>query len=135
MICQICDLVIEKSNMSFNLLNALILIIMYQALLFAILLWLFKNGKGLSNIILSVFTFFIAFHSVTTLLVDLKIIANFTYGVVPSLLYGPLLLLYSKSLIFNSYSIVKQEIKHFIFPLLAFILLCNWDYKREAYWR
>jgi AraC-like DNA-binding protein len=106
--------------MYFSLQSVLMLIIVCQGLLFSVFLLLLTSSKKLPSRILFLFTLFISLLSLSNLLVNLNFVPDYQYGVFFGLSFGPLLLFFGRSLIYNDYRLSASDFNHFVLPLLGF---------------
>lgn len=99
--------------MKVTIINIIGVLIIYQSLIFVFTLLLKKKDKPLFVKVLISFCLLIIFHF-TYMFLEMKNIINFTYfGPLFGLIYGPIYLVYTKSLIFQGLDFKKIAL-HFI---------------------
>ncbi len=117
------------------LLNApdiLLLLLIFQLLFAGIYLYTKKNGKAVSNRLLGCFFIAIGISMADNLLLHIGVWYNYpnwaTLSSAFPLLYGPLLLLYTQSLIYRSFTLSNKKLLHFL-PFLLFFTLSLIQYQ------
>lgn len=119
----------------FNFHDVILMVTAYQCVLFALLLFLNRNGT-LSPLLLALFL-------LTQAAIPMEILISFGAGfrdwafdISPNLFYsfgvsywleGPLLLLYTRSLIYKNYSLHRKDLALFL-PAVFFIAYISWTY-------
>ncbi|MEM7381273.1 MAG: helix-turn-helix domain-containing protein [Bacteroidota bacterium] len=111
--------------MSLDLIAILSLLVSFQLFFIAFFLITFKKGKRLSNWLLGIFFLLLAIN-VTDMLLQINEVRSFLplFLLVDDsfiLLFGPLLYLYTKSVVYDSYKMNRKEWSHFIPFLICFI--------------
>ncbi len=107
--------------MTIDIGNIIPILIVFQSVLFSLVLLTFKGEKRTSNILLSLFLLMIACQFLSILLRDAFNFRRYNgIRVVFAFAYGPLLYLYTESLIYNFF---KPKIKYLIHFIPAFIAL------------
>lgn len=110
--------------MSLQFIDIVFFIAAFQFSLISFFLIIHKKGKQLSNKILSAFLFSKALSIISYIIIRSGIRSGILYlsliGAAFSLLYGPLLYLYTKSLLYRDFSLKKSHFAHF-FPFIFFL--------------
>ena len=106
--------------MQLELIGILYILIICQSWLFAFVLFGKTGHKRISNRILGSFLFTLGFQMLLYLLADLGYIGWYQNLVSIVFTYGPLMLLYTRSLIWKEFRLKRTDILHFI-PFLLFL--------------
>ncbi len=115
--------------MSLDITAILSLLVSFQLFFIVFFLITLKKGKKLSNWLLGVFFLLLAIN-VTDMLLQINEVRSFLplFLLVDDsfiLLFGPLLYLYTKSVVYESYKMNRKEWKHFIPFLICFVGLLS----------
>ena len=118
--------------MLLNLADILLLLLIFQLLFASIYLFSKKTGKPISNKTLGSFFLLICLSMADNLLLRTGVWYNYPYAATISstfpFLYGPLLFLYSQSLIFKKFSITRKRLLHFL-PFTIFFIVSVFSYE------
>jgi AraC-like DNA-binding protein len=104
--------------MEFNLASALLAIVVFQLFFIAFFLFTYKKGKRLSNRLLGTFFLMVGISmldmwlSVHGLTINYARIAFLDDGFILAL--GPIILLYTRSIMYDNYKVGKEALVHFI---------------------
>jgi AraC-like DNA-binding protein len=118
--------------MSFSLSDTFFIIVIFQLLFTAIFLFTHKTGKRISNALLGSF-----FLAICLNLTDNLMVMKRVYFFLPSLalwsvwlllLFGPLLYLYTQSVLYKDYALTRRKWVHFL-PFIVLFLLT------ETFWQ
>jgi len=109
--------------MTISITNLISLIIIFQSVLFAFVLFSHKGEKKVSNVLLAVFLLVLASQFSLFIIdeFDLSTLNTNAYLCVFGFAYGPLLYLYSNSLIFDYFKFKPAYLYHFIPSIVIFI--------------
>jgi len=111
--------------MDFSLTDLLFILVIFQLLFLSVFLFIHDRGKRISNILLGFF-----FLSICLNLVDTFLLLNNVYFSYPSMAFwsvwilltlGPLLFLYTKSVLYKDFTLSRRNWLHFIPFLLLFL--------------
>lgn len=120
--------------MQFSLQDILLLFVIFQLLFISIFLFSKETGKRVSNVLLGLF-----FLSICLSLIDSFLLKNGLYNSYPSLatwsssfplLYGPLLFLYTQSLLYKDFNIGSKKLLHLL-PFILFFLFSFISYNLQ----
>ena len=112
--------------MLYTLLKILLVVISFQLLFIAFILFQNKNGKRLSNSLLALAFLFLGLSigtiglSISGFFIDYPILVSIDDSFI--LAYGPLLYLFTKSVLVKDFKIYKKQLLHFV-PFFVFSLL------------
>lgn len=106
-----------------NLSSYISIIIIFQSVLFALVLFTHKGGKKTCNLLLALFLLTIAIQFSVILIIDANLYSEnkYIHACIYGFIYGPLLYLYSYSLIFDYFRLRPIHLFHFIPTLLILI--------------
>ncbi|MBO0322264.1 AraC family transcriptional regulator [Muricauda sp. CAU 1633] len=109
--------------MNIGIQNIVPILIVFQSTLFAIYLFTYKGPKKVSNRILAFFLAVLAlqFLALLNLMGQTRLEEVFAIRCIFGFLYGPLLYLYSNSLIYDYFKLKKKDVVHFI-PALVILV-------------
>ncbi len=101
--------------MQLSIINILQLLLVFQSLVFMTFLLSQRRGKYISNSLLAIFLFVLAVHMISNFIFDLNLswpIPDLTnsYG----FLYGPLIFLYIKSLVYKDFQLSLRNALHLL---------------------
>src|SRR5580765_7767478 len=109
--------------MNFSLPDILFIIVIFQLLFIAVFLFTHEKGKRISNIILAVFFLSISLNLADSFLVLKKVYLNnpalVGWSICMPLLFGPLLYLYTQSVLYKDFKFSKRKWIH----LLPYVIL------------
>ncbi|PWT96088.1 MAG: hypothetical protein C5B52_16400 [Bacteroidetes bacterium] len=112
--------------MIFSLTQGLLIIVIFQLILIALFLFTHDKGKKISNILLGTFFLSIALNLLDSFLLIEKIYlyntALVAWGSCLPLLFGPLLYLYTRSVLIKDFRMTSRAWMHFVPFLLVFVL-------------
>lgn len=117
--------------MIFTLTEGLLIIVIFQLILISIFLFTHDKGKKISNILLGAFFLAIGLNLLDSFLVLEKVYLHNTafvaWGSCIPLLFGPLLYLYTRSILIKNFSLSGRNWLHFL-PFILFFILTELGY-------
>lgn len=112
--------------MTFSVREIALLFISFQSLMFAVILLSSKGPKKLSNILLASVLFAMG-SQMALILIDLDFEKVLPYLCLFGFVYGPLLYLYTKSLIYQNFTLTKTDAIHALpFLIMLFTALIGY---------
>jgi AraC-like DNA-binding protein len=116
---------VHYSWMNLSLTNILFVLIVFQLLFLSLFLFTQERGKQVSNILLGLFFLSISLNLLDFFLFAIGAYATITWlagwGTCLPLLFGPLIYLYTRSVLHKDFTPNKKHLVHFLFFFIFFI--------------